>query len=60
MAFLEKMIPFEKSFGKNLSYQKDEIISSWLKSFNKEETETMFNDFYNYQKTGGKLKRLLA
>lgn len=60
MTFLEKMIPFEKSFGKNLSYQEDEKISSWLKDFDTEKTKTLFHDFYNYQKTGGKIKRLLA
>lgn len=60
MTFLEKMVSFEKFFGKNLSYQEGEEINPWLKSFNTEEFKTMFNDLYNYIKTGGKRKRLLA
>ena len=60
MFFLEKMISFEKVFGRNLLPQKGEIINSWLKSLDTEENRVLFNDFYNFQKTGGKAKRLLA
>ena len=60
MFFLEKMIPFEKVFGRNLLPQKGEVINSWLKSLDTEENGVLFNDFYNFQKTGGKAKRLLA
>ena len=60
MFFLEKMIPFEKVFGRNLLPQKGDVINSWLKSLDTEENGVLFNDFYNFQKTGGKAKRLLA
>ena len=60
MSFLEKMISFEKVFGRNLLSQKDEVINPWLKLLDTEENQDLFNDFYSYQKTGGKRRRLLA
>ena len=60
MSFLEKMMSFEDVFKKNLLPEKDEVINSWLKNFDTEEHKVLFNDFYSYQKTGGKRRRLLA
>ena len=60
MLFLEKMMSFEDTFKKNLLPEKDEVINSWLKNFDTEENKVLFNDFYSYQKTGGKRRRLLA
>lgn len=60
MSFLEKMMSFEDTFKKILLPEKDEVINSWLKNFDTEENKVLFNDFYSYQKTGGKRRRLLA
>ena len=57
MSFLEKMMSFEDVFKKILLPEKDEVINSWLKNFDTEKHKVLFNDFYSYQKTGGKRSR---